>query len=224
MEANGLVSDLTRMEALRECARQWVVQTRLRALRIVEDFDVFADRLRIHCDLQPAYLPAAQSRFSKQPPDPLHADLHATFIEMLLQPLGPEAFSSSLMCPKYLRFQARLLPRLSDDPRVPGASATSIFVSGFWCRSTPLSFPAFAARPQFVSISIGIDDRREDTSNPAILSVNASLTASRGVPSYSPLVEVDSCTLPSLDFTERWLSFFQQASARRCRDAAAESP
>ena len=44
MEANGLSSDLIQIETLRERDRRLVVQTRLRALPVVEDFDVFADR------------------------------------------------------------------------------------------------------------------------------------------------------------------------------------
>lgn len=44
MEANGLSSDLIQIEALRERDRRLVVQTRLRALPVVEDFDVFAGR------------------------------------------------------------------------------------------------------------------------------------------------------------------------------------
>ncbi|KVU14990.1 hypothetical protein WK62_30090 [Burkholderia ubonensis] len=41
--------------------------------------------------LEPAFLLAAQSQFSAQPPDPVHADSHATLLEMLLQALGPTA-------------------------------------------------------------------------------------------------------------------------------------
>jgi len=44
VEANGLSSDLIQIETLRERDRRLVVQTRLRALPVVEDFDVFADR------------------------------------------------------------------------------------------------------------------------------------------------------------------------------------
>ncbi len=44
MEANGLSSDLIQIETLRERDRRLVVQTRLRALPVVKDFDVFADR------------------------------------------------------------------------------------------------------------------------------------------------------------------------------------
>lgn len=44
MEANGLSSDLIQIEALRERGRRLVVQTRLRALPVVEDLDVFTDR------------------------------------------------------------------------------------------------------------------------------------------------------------------------------------
>ena len=44
MEANGLSSDLIQIETLRERDRRLVVQTRLRALPVVEDFDVLADR------------------------------------------------------------------------------------------------------------------------------------------------------------------------------------
>ena len=44
MEANGLSSDLIQIETLRKRDRRLVVQTRLRALSVVEDFDVFADR------------------------------------------------------------------------------------------------------------------------------------------------------------------------------------
>ncbi len=43
-DLNGLSSDLIQIEALRERDRRLVVQTRLRALPVVEDFDVFADR------------------------------------------------------------------------------------------------------------------------------------------------------------------------------------
>ena len=44
MEANGLSSDLLQIETLRERDRRLVVQTRLSALPVVEDFDVRADR------------------------------------------------------------------------------------------------------------------------------------------------------------------------------------
>ncbi len=44
MEANGLSSDLIQIETLREHDGRLVVQTRLRALPVVEDFDVFGDR------------------------------------------------------------------------------------------------------------------------------------------------------------------------------------
>lgn len=44
VEANGLKSDLIQIEALRERDRRLVVRTRLRALPVVEDFDVLADR------------------------------------------------------------------------------------------------------------------------------------------------------------------------------------
>lgn len=44
MGANGLSRDLFQIEALRERDRRLVVQTRLCALPVVEDFDVLADR------------------------------------------------------------------------------------------------------------------------------------------------------------------------------------
>lgn len=44
MEATALSSDLIQIEALRERDWRLVVQRHLRALPVVEDFDVFADR------------------------------------------------------------------------------------------------------------------------------------------------------------------------------------
>ena len=144
----------------------------------------------------------------------MHADSHATFLEMLLQALGPEAFPGSLMGREHLRFQARFLPhsfgRLALAPcivaahryaqhaahrrhgivlshlfnhavlhrdsfakyvanffrrsrsiftsassRLSCASSASTSVSGFWCRPTSFSLPAFAARTQFANVLIG---------------------------------------------------------------------
>lgn len=59
MEANGLSSGLIQIEALRICDRRLVVQTRLRTLAVVEDLDVFADRV-------PRLLARAEALMSKR--------------------------------------------------------------------------------------------------------------------------------------------------------------
>ncbi|KVT69962.1 hypothetical protein WK58_18310 [Burkholderia ubonensis] len=55
----------------------------------------------------------------------MHADLHATLLEMLSQALGPEAFPGSPVGREHLRFQARLLlrscGRLALAPRIVAA-------------------------------------------------------------------------------------------------------
>ncbi len=43
MDVNGLSSDFTQMESLRESGRQQMVQTLLCALPVIKDLDVFRD-------------------------------------------------------------------------------------------------------------------------------------------------------------------------------------